>query len=90
MRFGSYGGLDASASTRPLAGSIATTAPKPCSRSEDIATCCAAGSMLVTMSSPSWLRPESCSRIEPNSDSLPTSSSLWNFSNSLSPWRTKL
>ena len=71
------------------AGAAARSRPRRRSRSPAVRPApvrWAAVSMLVTMSLPSCSRPVSSSRIEPNSDSSPTSSSLWNCSNSVSPW----
>jgi hypothetical protein len=89
-RFGSYGGLEANTLTRPVFGSIATTAPKPTALSSSMASFCAAGSIEVTMSLPCFVPPWSWSRIDLNSDSAPISSPLWYFSNSESPCVTKL
>ncbi len=73
--FGSYSGMDTITRTLPVCGSIATTEPlrpaKPATAASVPAT-----SRLVTTSRPSVARSSSPDRIDSNSFSSPTSSSL--------------
>ena len=75
IRLGSYSGIETITRTLPVCGSSATTAPLRPARPAT-AACVPATSRFVTTSRPSVSRPSSPEKIDSNSSSLPTRSSL--------------